>query len=187
MCDLHATQRIARQCRYVSGFTLVEMMVTVAVVAVLAGVAIPSLRAFVQDERQSTQTQRLWMSLNLARSESRKQDVSISVCASTDGLTCSGSASGWSSGWVVLSTAPGTTKPAMTVPALPNGTTLSEATPVATVTFYSNGMVNAPAAFTFCDSRGAANARSVEVTLAGRVSASTVVGKRLNGAVLACP
>jgi type IV fimbrial biogenesis protein FimT len=171
----------------VSGFTLVEMMVTVAVVAVLAGVAIPSMRAFVQDERQSTQAQRLWMSLNLARSESRKQDVSINVCASTDGLTCSGTASGWSSGWIVLSTASGTTTPAMKVPALPDGTILSEAAPLATVTFYSNGMVNAPAAFTFCDSRGATSARSVEVTLAGRVSTSTVVGKRLNGAVLACP
>jgi hypothetical protein len=48
-------------------------------------------------------------------------------------------------------------------------------------------MVNAPAAFTFCDSRGATKARSVEVTLAGRVSSSTVAGKRLNGAALACP
>lgn len=163
------------------------MMVVTAVVAILAAVAIPALRNFVQDERQFTQAQRLWMGLNLARSESRKQDVSINVCASTDGLTCSNSAGDWARGWIVLSSAPGTTKPAMTVPALPSGTSLSEAAPLAVVTFYSNGMVAAPAAFTFCDSRGASNARSVEVTLAGRVSASTVIGKRLNGAVLACP
>jgi type IV fimbrial biogenesis protein FimT len=162
-------------------------MVTITVVGILAGVAIPSMRAYVQDERQYTQAQRLWMSLNLARSESRKQDVSINVCPSTDGLTCSGSATGWSTGWIVLSSAPGTTKPTMTVPALPSGSTLAEAAPLASVTFYSNGMVNAPAAFTLCDSRGATKARSVEVTLAGRVSTSTVVGKRLNGAALACP
>jgi type IV fimbrial biogenesis protein FimT len=176
-----------QQARRARGFTLVEMMVVTAVVAILAAAAIPAMRNFVQDERQFTQAQRLWMGLNLARSESRKQDVSISVCASTDGLTCSNSATGWAGGWIVLSNASATTKPAMTVPALPSGTTLSEATPLAVVTFYSNGMVAAPAAFTLCDKRGAANARSVEVTLAGRVSTSTVVGKRLNGAVLACP
>ena len=177
------SQQKSRRAR---GFTLVEVMVVTAVVAVLAAVAIPAMRSFVQDERQFTQAQRLWMGLNLARSESRKQDVSIKVCASTDGLTCSNSATGWAGGWIVLSSALNTTKPAMTVPALPAGTTLSEATPLAIVTFYSNGMTAAPAAFTFCDSRGAANARSVEVTLAGRVSSSTKVGKRLNGAVLVC-
>jgi type IV fimbrial biogenesis protein FimT len=187
MGPLQSTQQPASRRQRLSGFTLVEMMVTVAVVAVLAGVAVPAMRAFVQDERQFTQAQRLWMSLNLARSESRKQDVSINVCASTDGLTCSGSASGWSTGWIVLSSAAGTAKPAMTVPALPSGSTVLEAAPLAAVTFYSNGMVNAPAAFTFCDSRGATKARSVEVTLAGRVSSSTVAGKRLNGAALACP
>lgn len=169
------------------GFTLVELMVVTAVVAILAAVAVPAMRSFVQDERQFTQAQRLWMGLNLARSEARKQDVSISVCASADGLTCSTSPTGWTGGWIVLSGAPGTTKPAMTIPALPTGTTLSEATPLAIVTFYSNGMVAAPAAFTLCDKRGAANARSVEVSLAGRVSASTKVGTRLSGAVLVCP
>jgi len=75
----------------------------------------------------------------------------------------------------------------MTVPALANGSILTEATPLIAITFYSNGMASAPAAFTFCDSRGALRARSVEVTLAGRVSASTLIGKRLNGSALACP
>jgi hypothetical protein len=64
---------------------------------------------------------------------------------------------------------------------------LKEATPLATVTFFSNGMTSAPAAFTLCDSRGATKARSVEVTLAGRVAAATVPGKRLNGTALVCP
>ena len=169
------------------GFTLVELMVTIAVAAILLSIAAPAMQTLLQDDRQSTQANTLWMSLNLARSEARKQDVSVSVCPSNDGLTCSGSAGSWAQGWIVLSTAAGTTAPATTVPAIATGSTLTEATPLATVTFFSNGMVSAPAAFTLCDSRGAAKARSVEVTFAGRVTASAAPGKRLNGTALACP
>ena len=169
---------------YTKGFTLIEMMVTVAVAAIIAGVAVPALRTMVQNNRQYMQTQSLWMSLNLARSESRKRDVSMNVCPSTDGLTCTGSAADWPKGWIVVATG---AAPAMSVPPLAAGSTLSEATPLPAVTFYSNGMVAAAAAFTVCDSRGASMARSVEVTLAGRVSTSTTPGKRLNGAALACP
>jgi type IV fimbrial biogenesis protein FimT len=161
-------------------------MVTIAVAAILMTVAAPAMQSLLQDDRQLTRASTLWMSLNLARSEARKQDVSVAACPSNDGLTCSGLAS-WAQGWIVLSTAPGTTVPAMTVPAIATGSTLTEATSLTTVTFFSNGMTSAPAAFTLCDSRGAAKARSIEVTLAGRVAASTVPGKRLNGTALACP
>jgi type IV fimbrial biogenesis protein FimT len=160
------------------------MMVTVAVAAIIAGFAVPALRSMVQNNRQYTQAQSLWMSLNLARSESRKRDVSVVVCPSTDGLTCTGSAADWPKGWIVAAAG---AAPAMTVPALATGSTLGEATPLAAVTFFSNGMVASAAAFTICDSRGASQARSVEVTLAGRVGSSTNPGKRLNGAALACP
>ena len=169
------------------GFTLVEMMVTVAVAAILMGIAVPAMRGFLQDDRQSTQATSLWMSLNLARSEARKQDVSVNVCPSNDGLTCNAAGTAWAQGWIVSSTAPATTAAVMKVPALAGSSTLTEATPLTAVTFYSNGMVSVPAAFTFCDSRGAAKARSVEVTLAGRVSISTTIGKRLNGVALTCP
>jgi type IV fimbrial biogenesis protein FimT len=192
--NIHTTRRLLRRkTAFASGaklascgFTLLELMVTIAVVAILLSVALPAMQGVLQDDRQSTRANTLWMSLNLARSEARKQDVSVSVCPSTDGLTCSGSGS-WAQGWVVLSTAPGTTAPTMTVPAMATGSTLTEATPLATVSFFSNGMTSAPAAFTLCDSRGATKARSIEVTLAGRVAASTVPGKRLNGTALTCP
>jgi type IV fimbrial biogenesis protein FimT len=198
VADIHTTCHLLRretafesgtivQTRAARGFTLIELMVTIAVVGILVSVAVPAMQGFLQDDRQSTQANSLWMSLNLARSEARKQDVSVSVCPSNDGLTCSGSASSWAQGWIVLSAAPGTTAPAMAVPAMATGSMLTEATSLATVTFFSNGMASAPAAFTLCDSRGVMKARSVEVTLAGRVIAATVPGKRLNGTALACP
>lgn len=193
--DAHTACRLLRRetpfnsaaKRAVRAFTLIELMVTIALVGILLSIGVPTMRSFLQDDRQSTQANSLWMSLKLARSEARKQDASVSVCPSNDGLTCSGSANSWAQGWIVLSTAPGTAAPALTFPSLAYGSTLTETTPIAAVTFFSNGMASAAAAFTLCDGRGVTKARSIEVTLAGRVATSTVPGKRLNGTALACP
>jgi hypothetical protein len=62
---------------------------------------------------------------------------------------------------------------------------------VTQVTFLSNGMtllngtLSSDAAFTICDSRGASQGRSIEITLAGRVNTSATSGKRVNGATIA--
>jgi type IV fimbrial biogenesis protein FimT len=168
------------------GFTLVELMVTTAVAAILMAVAVPAFRTFLQNDRAMTQSTSLILSLNTARSEAIKQDVAtgVWVCASTDGLTCAGSAAAWAQGWIVLSSVANSV-PTVVVPSLSTQTTLSEAANLALVTFYSSGVVQAPAAFTLCDSRGATKARYIQVTVTGRVSSA--VGKDLAGNALTCP
>jgi type IV fimbrial biogenesis protein FimT len=181
--------RSLRTSRANAGFTLIELMVTVTIAGVLMAVAIPSFRSFIQNDRQWTQSSTLVMSLDAARSESIKQDVAggVIVCPSTDALTCSGTA--WANGWIVISSAPAATAvgPIMRVPALPTGTTMTEAAGLAQVIFQSNGMVQTAAAFTMCDSRGATWARFTQVTLSGRVATSPTPGKKLDGTALACP
>ncbi len=137
------------------GFTLIELLVTITVAAILTAIALPAMRTFVQNDRQWTQMNALVMSMNAARSEAIKQDVAngVFVCPSANGLTCSNAAGAWGQGWIVVSSAPGST-PIMSVPAVSTGSTLTEATPLPAVTFLSNGMVAAAAAFTICDSRG---------------------------------
>jgi type IV fimbrial biogenesis protein FimT len=170
-----------------SGFTLVELLVTVAVLAVILALAVPGFRSFMQNDQQWVQQNSLVMSLNAARSEAIKQDVGggVSVCASLDGLTCGPAGTAWSQGWIVLS--PANPKPVMSVGALPTGTTLSEAGGASAVTFLSSGMVTAPVAFTMCDNRGAAQARYTQVTFTGRVLSANQLGMNLAGAALACP
>ena len=167
------------------GFTLIEVMVTMSVAAVLTATAVPAFRSFLQNDRAMTQSTSLVLSLNVARSEAIKQDISggVSVCPSTDGLTCSG-ASMWEQGWIVLGSAAGSV-PTQVVPSLSIGTKLREAVNSTAVTFFSSGIVQAPAAFTLCDSRGASQGRYIQVTATGRVA--TAVGKNLAGNALVCP
>lgn len=168
-----------------SGFTLVELLVTIMVGAILLTLAVPAFQSFLGNDRQWTTANSLVMSLNAARSEAIKQDTGVSVCPTANGTTCS-TTSPWAHGWIVLSSAPGAT-PVLTVPALASGTSLTEASGLTAITFLPSGMVTAPASFTLCDARGASYARFVQVTLTGSIASSPTVGQALSGAPLACP
>ncbi len=83
-----------------SGLTLVELLVTVAVVAILAIIAPPMLANILDSNRSIAQYNQLAGSLALARSEAIKRGVVISVCGSSDGATCD--TANWESGWLVF-------------------------------------------------------------------------------------
>lgn len=83
------------------GFTLIELMVTVAVVAVLAALAAPSFRTQIASARLTSHANALLSSLLLARSEAIKRNGRVVLCKSSDGATCvTGGA--WQQGWIVF-------------------------------------------------------------------------------------
>lgn len=171
------------------GFTLLELMVTITVAAILATVAVPAFRSFLQNDRLLTEANQLVMSLDFARSEAIKQDASITVCASSDGKTCSGTAN-WTAGWVVLNPA-NPAQPLQVVTALASSNSLTEANSQTQVIFDATGLASTlavTAQFTFCDPRGASFARYTEVgAFSGRVNSSNTVGKNVAGTALTCP
>lgn len=82
------------------GFTLFELIVTIAVAAVIITFGVPGFKSLVQNSRATTDTNDLVTALNLGRSEATRRGVPIEVCSSDDGSTCSGN-DDWSSGWIV--------------------------------------------------------------------------------------
>lgn len=83
------------------GFTLYELMITIAVAAIILSFGVPGYMSFIQNSRATTHTNDLVTALNLARSEATRRARNVTVCSSIDGETCAGAAD-WSTGWVVL-------------------------------------------------------------------------------------
>lgn len=86
------------------GFTLLELLVTITVAAVILGLGVPSFRSVIQNNRATTHTNDLVTALNLARSEATRRAAAVTVCSSTNGVACSAS-NDWSTGWIVVDNA----------------------------------------------------------------------------------
>lgn len=84
-----------------SGFTITELMVVVAIVAILLAIGAPSYRYVTTANRISSEVNGLLGDLQYARAEAIKEGQTVSVCASTDSATCSGT-SNWQTGWIVF-------------------------------------------------------------------------------------
>jgi type IV fimbrial biogenesis protein FimT len=85
------------------GFTLFELMMGVAILSVLVGLAIPSFRQFTANTRTTAATNGLVSALAVARSEALRQSMRVSVCASTNQATCNASpATNWTGGWIAF-------------------------------------------------------------------------------------
>jgi type IV fimbrial biogenesis protein FimT len=82
----------------VLGFNLIELMFTIAVLAILVGVAVPNVSDTVKLNRVQSQTRELFSQLNYARSEAVSRRHTVLLCHSNDAATCSGT---WNSGWII--------------------------------------------------------------------------------------
>ena len=84
-----------------SGFTLIELMLTLTVLAILIGLAAPAFHDFQQRQRIVSVTNELVAHINLARMNAvTRAEVTI-VCPSSDGRNCSGG-NRWEQGWIVF-------------------------------------------------------------------------------------
>ncbi len=84
-----------------SGFTLIELMLAIAVAAVLFSLALPSMHNLQQRQRIVSTANDLVAHINLARLHAvTRREIAV-VCPSLDGATCTG-ANRWEDGWIVF-------------------------------------------------------------------------------------
>jgi type IV fimbrial biogenesis protein FimT len=84
------------------GFTLTELIVVMAIVAILLGIGVPSYRYITTSYRISAEVNDLLGALMYARSEAIKEGQFVTVCVTVNGKNCSGNNS-WDRGWLVFS------------------------------------------------------------------------------------
>lgn len=89
-----------------TGFTLVEMLITVVIGAILVAAAVPSFRGALAQSDMNGRAAALSRAINLARSEAVKRARPVAVCRSDAPEVavpvCAGAGGDWSSGWVVF-------------------------------------------------------------------------------------
>ena len=84
------------------GFTLVELMVTVAVAAVVLALAVPSFQTTLRNHRLTTYANEFIAALNLARTEAIRRGKAVVLCKSANGSSCQTGGNNWEIGWIAF-------------------------------------------------------------------------------------
>lgn len=161
------------------GFTLVELMSTLAIAAIVLTQLVPPFQGLVQDSRRAARVNALLTGLSQARAKSIYSGHNVILCPSTDGVICAKTPR-WDQGWIVYldRNADGTRTPDETVlrhqQPMQGGAILTSKARTR-ITFRSAGTRLNPgssagsnATFTFCDPRGPEHIAAVILSNTGR-------------------
>lgn len=172
------------------GMTLIELLFVLAIAGIILGIAIPSMKSIIDNQRLSAANNDLISSLIFARSEAVRQKKHITVCASSNESTCNTGGTGisnWSEGWIVFAntssndlTRSVATESLLRVISVSRGIssitlTVNSGTP-SLLSYRPNGSIGNVAIsqaklFTICDDRGSSAAHSTLLNRTGRPKA----------------
>jgi len=146
------------------GITLLELLVALALTAILATIAFPGFTAWLLDSRRDAIVTTALHAVHAARQFAATRDESVQLCGTLDAMRCSGGAD-WSSGLLVIG-ADGTVHRSLPSSQSLHGPTLKSNRVV--IRFEPGTSFASPATMTICDRRGSGAARAVIVSRTGR-------------------
>ena len=163
------------------GFTLIELMVSLSVIAILMVLAAPSWRDQTAQNRLVANTNKLVGALAFTRSEAVKQGLQTTLCSSDDLSNASPSctSSAWQDGWLIwtdLDDDGSLDSPGEIVrmsEATQGGITITPSNTL--LAFNSTGFTTTPGTFKLCDSRVGNTGRQLRVLISGSTSLITNV------------
>jgi type IV fimbrial biogenesis protein FimT len=135
------------------GFTLIELMVVVTLLAVMLGIGIPSFREFLQNQRVKTAGSDFSTALLVARSEAIKRNTAVTIAPA---------GSGWTDGWTVS----GAGATLASQQALGGVTVTTNPDPVASVVYQGNGRIASTLTFQFSSS-STTSVRCISINVSG--------------------
>jgi type IV fimbrial biogenesis protein FimT len=87
--------------RDAGGYSLYELIITVAIAALVMSLGVPSLGKMLADHRLKVEVDAIFHAVHLARKESVVRRREVTLCPSRDGRNCTGGFD-WSAGWIVF-------------------------------------------------------------------------------------
>lgn len=171
-----------------AGLTLIELLLTLMLLAVLAVTAVPAFANLMLNQRMTSQVNHLIHGIHLAKRSAYQFMADVTLCKSPDGLQCAPAAP-WQSGWIVF-----VNDDRDRPPRVDPGERVLE-----TGGAFESGTINANridfvfrpfetrstnGTLIFCDRRGAEQARAVVVSYSGR---PRVARRGPGDTPLACP
>jgi type IV fimbrial biogenesis protein FimT len=178
-----------QEARAMRGFTLVEMMMALAIVAVLATVALPAFGNLLGRTRQQVATADLQASLNQARSAAVSRGTHVIACPSIDQLHCLHTTQ-WHLGWLLFADPDHDGQRSDDEPVIGGSQSREDGIGILgtvgrpRIDYQTDGSASGTnITLTVCDrSAGAARARTLVVSPSGRIR----LGQATPGAATAC-
>lgn len=156
--------------RRMRGFTLVELMIVLVIVAVILIIGVPSYNTLALRAKLKSYANEMVASAITARSEAIKRNAPVRLCISTNGADCAGGGD-WDQGWVVIDPNDTVVKYQQAL----DGIKVFELSSVHTVAFQPSGVSSTPVTLTVCqqEPEEGIEEREVRITSTGRPSVAT--------------
>jgi type IV fimbrial biogenesis protein FimT len=160
------------------GFTALELLVTMGVVAILLAASVPAFKNYSSNLRMKTAMDSLQTDLNLARGRAISHNIETVICPALGPDDCSGEPD-WVNGWIVFTDLNGDRQKQPGEPLFKQAgavelINISSSRGRSYVRFYPNGTSpGSNISILFCDRRGAGHAGIVAVSNSGRIRMQT--------------